>query len=233
MRQMLERGVVMDVGALAGFTAAGLGKHCGASIVDVYTGGVMERLTQHRLNGEHDGAERNTRFAGHERAHSLDVIPGSQAEIVSELITYGRRSLGAAGIVCENSLGGRVAVFGYSPWRYLQSRAKRSQMLAVLDWIARHELPILIPDRPGVIPYVRSPSDRSDVLFLLVNGSLDATGEFEVRIRGAFGAMAEVDRHGRRAVIPASRVRADGAETVLRASEIEPWGFAVYTSIVG
>lgn len=66
------------------------------------------------------------------------------------------------------------------------------------------------PRPSGVIPYVRSPDDGSAVLFLLVNGALDDTGEFEVRVRGAFGSWAELDHASGSAPAARDWVRANG-----------------------
>jgi hypothetical protein len=230
---MLRGGVVMDGAALELLTERGLARYCGVSVAERFAGSVVERFTEHEFNAGYLGEERDGRlpFYAAEPARRLVPAPGCDIEVFAQLVSYADQELGAAGVTHENLLGGRVAVFGYSPWRFLYSRAKRSQVLAVLDWAARGRLPVLIPDRPAVIPFLRSPDDQSGVLLLLVNGSLDATGEFDVRVRGVFGSLLELDHAGRRSRMPTSRVSRHDGETVVRVDDIGPWDFAVYAGI--
>ena len=106
----------------------------------VLDGGMGTEIQKLRL-GEQD--YRGQRFAGWHRdcRPSFNPEPAAwlieptspQARPLSEIVDFTPKSFGPTSGVFENRLGGRVAVFGYYPWRFLQSLAKTSQLKAERD----------------------------------------------------------------------------------------------------
>ena len=83
----------------------------------------------------------------------------------------------------QNALGGRVVVLGYGPWLRLGSTAKRSQIVAAADWMARRHLPVIIEQTLRVSPWLRMSADGRKLALVLLNASLDSSGELNLRLR--------------------------------------------------
>jgi hypothetical protein len=131
---------------------------------------------------------------------------------------------GAATILAENCLGGRVAVFGYFGWEEAPSGARRNQYLAAADWISRGRLPVVIQTVAPVMVVPRVNARGRLVSVFLLNASIDATPPLELRLRG-------VDAQTVQWLVPAGRHRdlvlaGEGKDKLCRTPSLAAWSVA-------
>ncbi|MBD2862554.1 hypothetical protein [Paenibacillus oceani] len=229
---MLSKGVLIDGPTLELLTEQGLGEYCGVRVVGKYNNGVMEQHTADELNAPYIGEQRVARSTHlHENGYVLEPLSDHGVRVLSELISYTGINLGPAFTLYENSLGGRVAVHGYAPWSCLYSGAKRLQLIRTLDWISRESLPIVVKERSlKVVPYIKSSADRLRSLILLVNASLDETGEFETELRIPAGRLRRLELTGNPVLIPEECIRRNNGITYVTLTNIKPWDFVVLST---
>ena len=182
LRAMLARAVLMDGAALRVLWTRGLGELTGVKPGTHFPNGVVERFTNHPLNGPYAGDGREALPGPADDVWSLAPV-GKGVEELARLIRYDGADMGACFTIYTNSLGGRVAVSTYSPWRRLGRGAKKRQLAAVADWLAGGRLPALIEQTARVAPWVRSSPDGRRVAVVLLNTSLDPTGGLTLRLR--------------------------------------------------
>jgi hypothetical protein len=88
----------------------------------------------------------------------LDLVQPGAAEL-ARLTGYDGRDHGCCLSVYDNALGGRVAVSSCVPWRRLGSLGKRSQLVALADWLAYGRAPVRLDAFRRVAPFVRMSAD--------------------------------------------------------------------------
>jgi hypothetical protein len=102
---------------------------------------------------------------------------------LAHLLRYDGADCGFCFSTYTNALGGRVAVSTYAPWHRLGRGAKRHQVLAVADWLAREQLPLRIEQPVRAVPWVRQSSDGTHLAVVLLNSALDPSGPLTLRLR--------------------------------------------------
>ncbi len=243
LKGMLAKGVILDGRALECMWDAGLGEYCGASTKKFYTNGVSEQLTSDSLNGQYSNAKRYSR-SGRDFYGLVDIPPfpprlydgyvleplNKSVRVLSELISPKAENLGPTFTLFENSLGGRVAIHGYSPWINIHSTAKRAQIVRTCDWISKGEMPVMIDKCIKVIPFIKVSDDKEQFLLMLLNASLDETGEFSAEIRMKSDKLYELRRKGKQVTIPNDKVKISKGKTVVEIENIMPWNFMVIRS---
>ena len=177
LREILAGGVIMDADALSVLWNRGLGELTGARIAGACEP-VMERFTEHPLNGEDAGDGR--RAGSWDRGYRLDPLPG--AEVLAKLESFEGKDCRACLTAYENAIGGRVVVAGYAPWSGLGRGPKRRQLLRMADWVTRGNLPVTIATTSRVMPLVRRAADGSRIAVALMNLSLDDTPELSMML---------------------------------------------------
>jgi hypothetical protein len=229
IRKILAKGVMMDGEALQNLSSRGFGEFCGVGIDKLYDNGVMERFTSdlaNRFPYEYSTMPiRNPfiNFWGNDCTCYL-LSPKDDVRVISTLETILGDPLGPCCTLFENKLGGRVAVMGFMPWRFLFSPQKRYQMIAAADWLARGALPIRIDQCVKVVPFVKKDPATGRMLIMLTNASLDPTGIFDVRIRTAPGTrIYRLEKTG--AAVPLTARDGEG-ERILPVS-LNPWEFII------
>lgn len=229
VRRILSRGLMMDGEALQKLISRGFGGFCGAGIDKAYDNGVMERFTGDPINRfpyEYDTMPIRNPFITFWRDDCTCYLlkPQEGARVISTMETVLEEPLGPCATLFENTLGGRVAVMGFMPWRFLLSPQKRYQMTAAADWLARGTLPLRIDRCVKVVPFVKKDPATGGMLCMLTNASLDPAGIFEVRLRTAPGARVyRLETTG--AAIPMA-ARDNGGEQVFPVS-LGPWEFII------
>lgn len=132
-----------------------------------------------------------------------------------------------------NSLGGRVAVHGYSPWMSLYSEAKRQQLHHALQWVCRAALPVTAFKRGAkIVPFVKASEDGKDVMIVLVNANYDPTGIFEAEMAIPLDRLYTLDHSGAATVVPDDCIRRENDKTIVTIDNIEPWDFIVLTTVM-
>jgi hypothetical protein len=186
LRQFLGGPVLLDSTALAILHERGLGELTGVRIETRYDNGLVERFTDDPLNGDFAGEIRDARieFWGDARGQADELAPLHEAvRVLARLEDYRHHSRGPCMTVSENSLGGRVVVLGYAPWMFLESVAKREQLLNVADWMTAGSLPVRLSPAVAVTPVVRFDESRTRGAIILHNWGLDAVAGATLEIR--------------------------------------------------
>jgi len=229
LRRMLSGGVLLDGPALGVLWERGLGELAGVRIGRTFDNGVYERFTGHEVNGRFAGDARDVRlsFWG-DLAYELLPLDGNVGE-AARLVGYDGSDCGVCISTYVNSLGGRVAVLGYGPWSRMGSSAKRSQMLAIADWVSQGRLPLLIDKTLRVAPFVRMSADRRRFVAVLLNTAFDSTGPFDVRVRAMLDEVVSITPGGE------ERLKAwkEKRETRIAVKNIEPWHCMIITGCTG
>ena len=181
--KLLSGGLLLDVPALARFHELGLGEHTGFAVIGTKDKDTIEQFTCDRLNGRFAGWHRDCRPSFYpEPAWRIKPL-APHARALSEIVDFSPKSFGPASGVFENRLGGRVAVFGYYPWRSLEALAKTAQLKAVCRWLSRDTLPAYVNSYAKMALWCRRDSQGRPA-FLLLNASADPLKSVSLYVRG-------------------------------------------------
>ena len=205
--------------------ALGLGEFTGYTLAGERRVDTMEVLTADPLNGRFGGWMRDCRPSFWPvPAYMLKPLSGD-ARALSTLIDFAGVSYGPVSGAYENTLGGRVAVFGYYPWISLQSLAKSSQVRAVARWLARETLPAYLPGFHKAALWARRDVQGNPAL-LVLNASLDTAKALPLAVRGT-PALRVTRMDGSTAPLP--QTGSDGAYGVYTLDALGPWQAALVT----
>ncbi len=224
LREMLAGGLLLDGEALLVLEERGLGHLAGARVARRVDNGVMERLTGDALNGAHAGCLRDARieFWGDARGQADLLEPAPETRVLATLENYFHETYGPCMTAHENALGGRVVVMGYAPWMFLQSVAKRAQLLSAADWVARGSLPVRIDEPVPLVPFVRLSPDRARGALVLLNAGLDPIECATLHVRAPEAPVCRATPAG---VLPVeTRPESGGWSLTLR--QVAPWSTA-------
>lgn len=222
LRDLLARGVLMDGDALGVAWARGLGELTGVRLGEQIVGGAVEKLTSHPFNGRFAGDSHDALINRGDNVRRLELMQDGVSDL-AHLEGYDGRDHGCCLSAYQNVLGGRVVVSTYAPWRRLGRISKRSQLLTVADWLSFGRLPILIEQHVRVAPFIRMSEDGSKLAAVLLNGTLDASGPLEVRLRSTARRVALITAGG---VMPLTVIPGNGEIRVMVPS-IGPWQPAI------
>ena len=226
LKDMLTGGVMIDGPTLQILHARGLGHLAGVKVGTTYDNGVWETLAPHPINGAFAGDCRDVRTSfGGELSYEL-VPMDSGVEVLARLTGYDGRDMGPGACAFENELGGRVITLGYGPWSRCANTAKRSQLMAMADWVSRGRSPLRIDKTLRVLPMVRMSPDRKRLAVVLLNARLDPTGPFDLRLRAAANKVSLITADGLKPLA----VRKEGDERIVTIKNIPPWQTAVVVS---
>ena len=217
LRSFLSGPLMMDYQTLELLHQRGLGAYCGGQVLRRYPAVVEERFTGHVINGDNTGYTRSARvgFGSHD---AVLFACEDGAEVLSELTDYAGAPLGPASYTWKNSLGGRLVVFGYAPWRSVHASEKRRQLLDALDWLS--PMPTRVLDEVKICPVVRDNGPRR--LLMLTSLWCDTAEQCRVAVRGRYQAARELCSGE-----PVS-LTAQGDETILEAGAFLPWAFKLF-----
>ena len=221
LRRMLAGALLTDGVSLEVLERRGLADLTGVRIARRVTNGVIERFTDELLNEGCVNATRDCRveFWG-DATGQADVLEATAEGVcmAATMENYFGESYGPCLSVFENSLGGRVAVLGYSPWMFIHSSAKRRQLQNIADWLTRGALPVRIDEPVSLTPLVRLSESRDRGAVLLLNTGLDRIETATVHVR-ATGSLRAIDESGEREV----QAMAEATGWEVKVSTIAPW----------
>lgn len=219
LKQIFQGGVIMDGAALQSLTALGLERWAGTQVREVIDRDMSEVLSAAPLNGRFAGWARNCRQSfWPQPAFSLE--PAGGTEVLAALVDYTGTECGVSMTAYENELGGRVVVMGYSPWTLVHNQGKVGQLRRICDWASRDRLPVVVETYARVQVWARTLPDGG-LGIVLLNASLDAIPELELRIRTEAETFDYLCMDGRHAPIRAHS-RANGTVNVML-RDITPW----------
>ena len=228
LSDLLAGGVLLDGPALRRLAALGFAEDIGFEVVGVREDDTIEQLTADPLNGPLAGAQRDCRQSfkwWSQPAYLLRPLSPA-ARVLAEGVDYGGASHGAVFGICENARGGRVAVCGYFPWSYLQTRAKTIQLKTLCRWLSRESLPALVDSYHKLAVWSRRDAAGNPAL-LLANVSLDPAHQIRILVRGA-GPITLTRMNGREETLPP--LGEDGPYTVFDIPHIAAWQAVLLTA---
>jgi hypothetical protein len=200
LRGMLSSGVLIDALTLERLHEIGLGKLCGFCVCGHKDLDSLERLTSHHLNGDFAGFHRDCRPSFYPEPVYLIEPTDQNAEVISEVIDFSNIIYGACGGIYENELGGRVAVFGYYPWRMIQNTAKVFQMKEVTRWLSKDKLPAYVTSYNRAAIWNRFDADGNPAI-LVLNISTDSVDTISVAVAGESASLSALYMDGRNEIL--------------------------------
>lgn len=204
----------------------GLGEHAGFAIRGQKDKDTVEQFCQDPINGRFAGWHRDCRPSFYPQPAWLIEPLSPAARPLSEIVDFASHRFGPASGVFENRLGGRVAVFGYYPWRSLQSLAKTSQLKAVCRWLSRDTLPAYVSSYTKAAVWCRRDPQGRPAL-LLLNASADSQASVSLHVRDVDGI--EVTRaSGQTEVL--QKTGTDGPYRVFHVPRLGPWEAALLSA---
>ncbi|MHB9130122.1 MAG: hypothetical protein ACYDBB_03405 [Armatimonadota bacterium] len=228
LRNLLAGGVLADAPALARLNELGLSEYTGFAVEGSREDDTIELLTDDPLNGMAAGRHRDCRQSfkwWSETAYLLRPL-SPHSRITAEAIDFAGKRLGAIGGVFENALGGRVAVSGYFPWRFLMTLGKTVQMKALCRWLSQDRLPAYIASFHKIPLWCRRDAAGQPAL-LLVNASLDPAEEAQLHILGAGTTLRVIRTDCGTTTI--EQQGADGPYAVFNLPPLGPWEMVLLT----
>ena len=219
LKGFLTGGVLMDGAAMLRLQERGLGELGGVRAVHRQVES-YERFTNDPLNGSGAGKTWIHVSFGSSADFVLEpIVP--DVRVLGEYVGAGGKADGAATVVCENALGGRVAVFGYRGLESVVTTARRAQMLAAADWVSGRRLPVIIDTAAQVVPVPRVDTEGRLKSVMLLNATIDTTPALAVRLRKPVGKTA-------RWILPECRdkkltARSSKREIALMVPAMSPW----------
>ncbi|MCY3020566.1 MAG: hypothetical protein NTW87_16220 [Planctomycetota bacterium] len=225
--QMLAGGVVLNGPALVRLHELGLGEHTGFAVRETKDRDTIEVLTGDAINGGYAGWHRDCRPSFWPQPSYLLKPLSATSRVLAEIVDFGPTNFGACSGVFENSLGGRVAVLGYYPWRSLHSLAKSSQMKALLRWLSRDTLPAYVSSFHKAAVWCRRDAAGGPAL-LVLNASIDTAEDLQICVRGGGESLRLLRADGHREHLP--RKSEDGPYSMYRIERLGPWQAALVGS---
>ncbi len=147
------------------------------------------------------------------------VCEGTQ--IIANLVDYAGRHCGASMGTFENSLGGRVVICGYFPWRFVHNLSKSSQVKSIIRWLSRDTIPAYVKSFEKVNIWCRKASEGRNGIFLL-NSSFDVIDELEISILTDRDELSVFDMDCRQEKVSQCGAISGGYRT-FEITNLKPW----------
>ncbi|MEX2565664.1 MAG: hypothetical protein WD431_06965 [Cyclobacteriaceae bacterium] len=182
IEKILSRGVYMDAETLQQLNDKGYGNLTGFEIVGSASADRIEKFTNHPLNGDFGGRERDNRQSfWKSMAYTLQETE-KNAQALSGLIDYDNQKVGSCTMgIFENSLGGRICVAGYYPWTFHENLSKSTQLKSVFRWLSKDTLPGYVTSFHKVNIWIREPQDDK-IALAYTNSSFDPAVDIELKL---------------------------------------------------
>ena len=173
----------MDTETLQALTDRGFGEYLGFEADKIIERDGIEMFGSHPINEGFENVQRDARMSFW-RDGQVATIKKTKAgaEYLSSLINYVGDTFGECSGVFENSLGGRVCVFGYYPNMYLQSFVQSTRLKRLFVYLSK-----------GKLNYVKSYHNM--IMFergegiMLISSSLDVQKRVEIALYGDFSKI--------------------------------------------
>jgi len=226
LMQILSSGAILDGGALARLNQMGLGEFTGFSIRGEKESDAVEVLSDDAINAEYSGWRRDARPSFFRQKTQI-IEPSEKARVLSNIVDFGEVDFGATSGVFENSLGGRIAVFGYFPWTSVSSLAKSSQMKNLMRWLSRDSIPAYISSFSKAALWCRRDA-QNQLAIMLLNVSIDAQ-KLTIRVHQneSCRAVKLLQMNGKETIIQTSSC--DENYDIFQLPEIAGWHAALIT----
>jgi hypothetical protein len=221
IKELLSGGVYMDAGTLHQLNEMGFGELTGFEVAALETVDRIEKFTNHPLNGEFAGRERDNRQSFWKSTAYTLKKTNENAQVLSTLIDYyGEVVSDCTTGIFENKLGGRICVAGYYPWTFMENLSKSSQMKSVFRWLSKDNLPAFIESFHKINLWVREPQNGK-IALAFSNSSFDSAKDITLMLRTERESIKCFDMECRETVVRFSGV--DGPYRKFVLPEVEPW----------
>lgn len=221
IEELLSGGVYMDAGTLHQLNEMGFGELTGFEVAASETVDRIEKFTNHPLNGEFAGRERDNRQSFWKSTAWTLKKTNENAQVLSSLVDYTGNVVSACTSgVYENKLGGRICVAGYYPWSFMENLSKSSQMKAVFRWVSKDSLPAYIESFHKINLWVREPQNGR-IALAFSNSSFDSAKDVILMLRTESESVKCIDMECREIVVRSSGN--DGPYRKFVLPEVGPW----------
>lgn len=202
--EFLHGALILDAEALAALERRGFGRYTGVRTSNWFSDAVRERYNMDDdINEGIFDWYREVRIAfWNDKASALEALDSS-VRVISNLENYRYETLGIAGSLYENELGGRVCVLTYSPFEKIYSISRFLQMQRICEFLTKDTLPAKIIDPCKAAQFIRT-DEKGRALYTFINLSLDCTKEIRVAIRGASTARLLLEK-GSECILPVQK----------------------------
>lgn len=184
--EMLGGACILDGSALAALEHRGFGKYTGVRLAGMVSDSIYEHFNmEDEINQGLEDEYRDTRtafFGG--TGYILQLLDKGVRELAA-LETYRGVRLGAAETLYENSLGGRICVLGYVPWKKNLSLCRRIQMMRICSYLTKGSLQAYIQDDCKASLFIRTNKERTKTMAAFLNMSLDTRERTRIAVRNA------------------------------------------------
>ncbi len=183
IRNLLSGGVYMDAEALQQLNKLGFGELTGFEVIGSDNIDRIEKFSNHPLNGEFVGSQRDNRQSFWKSAAYSLRKTNEKALTLSSLIDYsGKDVSNCTSGTFENKLGGRICVAGYYPWTFMENRSKSSQMKSVFRWLSKETLPGYIASFHKINLWIREPQNGK-ITLAFTNSTFDTAKNVTLMLR--------------------------------------------------
>lgn len=179
--RVLSRGVYLNAFALDSLNKMGYGEYTGFELDKCFKADIVERYTDHPLNGRFAGMLRNIRQSFW-KDDAWSLKPASEAQVVSSLEDYFGKTVAPCTSGCfVNSLGGRVFVAGYGAWANIFNTSKVCQLKNIFNYLSKDTLPGWVESVKRMAIWVRNFADGGSCE--LFNATMDPAENTVVNLR--------------------------------------------------
>lgn len=194
LKDILTRGVIIDARSLECLHHRGLTAEIGVS-----PGSLVSRDeigSESFLDPEFSPAFHGKYYPLHAASRPGDIlslnVSNPQARVISDIVNHQKKRVTPAVVLTEAANGARFCVLAHTQpdARAFENPHRQEQLLRVLEWMGRRELPIKVLDTPFVVPYlVKTAAGRR--FLLLINFASDTYDEVQLAGSALAGVRAD------------------------------------------
>ena len=211
----------MDAEALQQLNKLGFGELTGFEVIGSDNIDRIEKFSNHPLNGEFVGSQRDNRQSFWKSAAYSLRKTNEKALTLSSLIDYsGKDVSNCTSGTFENKLGGRICVAGYYPWTFMENRSKSSQMKSVFRWLSKETLPGYIASFHKINLWIREPQNGK-ITLAFTNSTFDTAKNVTLMLRTERKMIKLYDMACKETVIQSSG--SDGPYQKFMIPEVGAW----------
>ena len=221
IKTLLSKGVYMDAETLQQLNDMGFGALTGFEVVRSEDINRIEKFTNHSLNGNFVGRERNNRQTFYASPAYTLRKTGEKAQVLTSLIDYTGKEVSSCTMgIYENQLGGRICVSGYYPWSFMENLSKSSQMKSVFRWLSKDSLPGYVGSFHRINLWIRE-QQNGKIVLAFTNSSFDPAKNVILMLRTENKTIKLYDMECRETIIRSSGT--DGPYQKFVIQDVEPW----------
>jgi len=228
VKKLLSGGVYMDAEALQQLNSMGFGELTGFEVVNSVNVDRIEKFTDHPLNGNFVGRNRDNRQSfWNSPAFGLKKT-NDNAQVLTSLIDYtGQEVFSCTMGVFENKLGGRICVSGYYPWTFMENLSKSAQMKSVFRWLSKDSLPGYIASFHRINLWIREPKN-GQIALAFTNSSFDPAKDLILMLRTGNKKIKVIDMGCKETIIMS--LGTDGPYQKFIIPYVDPWQMRLIVS---